>query len=147
MTRFWRKWNDASVICSLMPAGRIMTTREPKIQMHAGAAWQMLAEADHTLMTHDLPLTGEKLWRATVNALKALYATQGWEYPGDDHIQLLHFAKRLAAEREDENIKLAFLIASHCHANFKYDWMEFDDLDENRVRIRRLVEKILADVE
>ena len=123
-----------------------MTAREPKTQMHAGAAWQLLAEADHTLMTHDLPLTGEKLWQATVNAVKALCADRGWEYAGDDHIQLLDSVKRLAAEREDENIKLAFLIASHCHANFKYDWMEFDDLDENQVRIRRLVEKLLADV-
>ena len=55
--------------------------------------------------------------------------------------------RRLTAERDDDTIKLAFLIASHCHANFQYDWMEFDDLDENRARIRRLVEKILAEVE
>lgn len=55
--------------------------------------------------------------------------------------------KCLAAEKDDETIKLGFLIARHCHANFQYDWMEFDDLDENRVRIRRLVEKILAGIE
>ena len=52
-----------------------MTTGEPKTQMHAGSAWQLLlaAEADHTLMTHDLPLkrTGENwLWHATLHAVK-----------------------------------------------------------------------------
>ena len=124
-----------------------MTTGETKIQMHAGAAWQLLAEADHTLMTHDLPLTGEKLWQATLHAVKALCISRGWAYVDDDHIHFLHFAKKLALERNDETIKLAFLLARHCHANFQYDWMEFDDLDENCARIRRLVEQILTDVE
>ena len=124
-----------------------MTTGETKTQMYAGAAWQMLAEADHTLMTQDLPLTGEKLWQATLYAVKALCTSRGWECADHDRAQLLGLMKRFAAERNDETIKLAFLIASHCHANFKYDWMEFDDLDENRARIRRLVEKLLAEVE
>lgn len=125
-----------------------MAASETKTQMYAGAAWQFLAEADHTLMTQDLPLTGEKLWHATLHAVKALCASRGWEYAGDDaYVQLLDFMKRLAAERDDETIKLGFLIARHCHANFQYDWMEFDDLDENRVRIRKLVEKILAEAE
>ena len=124
-----------------------MTIGENQIQMHADAAWRMLAEADHTLMTHDLPLTGEKLWHATMHAVKALCASRGWGYADDDHARFLHFAKTLAAERNDETIKLAFLIARHCHANFQYDWMEFDDLDENRVRIRQLVQKVLADIE
>ena len=125
-----------------------MTTCENETQFDAGEAWRLLAEADHTLMTQDLPLTGEKLWQATLHAVKALCASRGWEYAGDDaYVQLLDFVKYLAAERDDETIKLGFLIARHCHANFRYDWMEFEDLDENRVRIRRLVEKISAAVE
>lgn len=124
-----------------------MTTGETKIQMHADAAWNLLAEADHTLMTQDMPLTGEKLWHATLHAVKALCATRGLDYPGDDaYVQLLDVVKCLAEEKDDETIKLGFLIARHCHANFQYDWMEFDDLEENRARIRRLVAKILAEV-
>ncbi len=125
-----------------------MTTSETKTQIHASTAWRLLAEADHTLMTQDLPLTGEKLWQATLHAVKAICISRGWEHAGDDaYVQLLDFVKRLAAEKDDETIKLGFLIAHHCHANFQYDWMEFEDLDENRVRIRRLVEKILAGIE
>ena len=124
-----------------------MTTSETEIEMQAGTAWRLLAEADHTLMTQDLPLTGEKLWQATLHAVKTLCASRGLEYAGDDaYVQLLDFVKCLAAVRDDETIKLGFLIASHCHANFRYDWMEFDDLDEHRARIRRLVEQILAEV-
>ena len=127
-----------------------MTTGESEThrQKHARLARQLLDQADHTLMTHDLPLTGEKLWHATLHAVKALCAARGWEYAGDDaYVQLLDFVKCLATARDDETIKLGFLMARHCHANFQYDWMEFDDLDENRVRIRRLVENMLADVE
>ena len=123
-----------------------MATSEAKTQIHAGAAWRLLSEADHILMTQDLPLTGEKLWRATLCAVKALCASRGWECADNDRGQLLNLVKRLAEERNDETIKLAFLIASHCHANFQYDWMEFDDLDENRARIRQLVGKLLAGV-
>ena len=125
-----------------------MVASETKTQIHASTAWRLLAEADHTLMTQDLPLTGEKLWQATLHSVKALCASRGSEYAGDDaYVQLLDFVKCLAAEKDDETIKLGFLIARHCHANFQYDWMEFEDLDENRVRIRRLVEKILAGIE
>ena len=124
-----------------------MIASESKTQPHTSVAWRLLGEADHALMTQDLPLTSEKLWQAALYAVKTLCANRGWECAGDDHVQLLNPVKRLAAERDDETIKLAFLIAGHCRANAKYDWMEFDELDENRARIRQLVEKILADVE
>lgn len=116
-------------------------------QKHARLARRLLDQADHELMACDLLQSSEKLWGATLYAVKALRASRGWECADNDRAQPLNLMQRFAAEKNDETIKLAFLIASHCHANSQYDWMEFDDLDENRVRIRQLVEKILADVE
>ena len=124
-----------------------MTTSEVKTKMHAGSARRLLDEADDTLMRQDLPLTGEKLWNATLDAVKALCASRGWEYTGNDYVQFIDFVKTFSVEKSDETIKLGFLIASHCHANAQYDWMEFGDLDENRVIVRRAVEKILAEIE
>ena len=50
-----------------------MTTGENEThrQKHARLARQLLDQADHTLMTYDLPLTGEKLWHATLHSVKA----------------------------------------------------------------------------
>ena len=126
-----------------------MTTGETEThqQKHTRLARRLLAQADHELLAGDLLQSSEKLWGATSHALKALCENRGWECAGDDYVHLIDFVKRLAAERNDETIKLAFLMASHCRANSQYDWMEFDDLDENRVCIRQLVGKILADVE
>ena len=114
-------------------------------QKHTRLAWQLLNQADHEIMAGDLLQSSEKLWGATSHALKALCESRGWRH--SKYAQLEYAAKQLAKERDDDSIRLAYRVAEICHANFSYDWMEFEDVDENRIIVRRLVEKILANVE
>ena len=114
-------------------------------QKHSRLAWQLLDQADHEMMAGDLLQSSAKLWDATNHALKAFCESRGWPHSADADRE--HAVKRLAVEREDESIRLAFRVAAACHANFSYDWMEVQDVDESRVSVRRLVGKILAAAE
>ena len=113
-------------------------------QKHARLAWQLLAQADHEMLAGDLLQSSEKLWGATSHALKAFCESRGWRH--SKYAQRDYAVKRLAKEKDDDSIRLAFKIAESCHANFYHDWMEIKDVDENRVIVRQLVEKILAEV-
>lgn len=114
-------------------------------QKHTRLAWQLLDQADHEMLAGDLLQSSEKLWGATSHALKAFCESRGWRH--SKYAQREYAVKRLAIEKSDETIRMAFRIAESCHANSSYDWMEIDDVDENRIIVRRLVEKILAEVE
>ena len=113
-------------------------------QKHARLAWQLLAQADHEMLAGDLLQSSAKLWGATSHALKAFCESRGWRH--SKYAQRDYAVKRLAKEKDDDSIRLAFKIAESCHANFYNDWMEIKDVDENRVIVRQLVEKILAEV-
>ena len=121
-------------------------TPESHQQKHSRLAWQLLNQADHEMMAGDLIQSSEKLWGATSHALKAFCESRGWRH--SKYAQRHHAVKELAAENPaDESILAAFRAAQACHANFYNDWMEFQDVDESRVVVRRLVTKILAEVE
>lgn len=96
-------------------------------------------------MAGDMLQSSEKLWGATSHALKAYCDSRGWRH--GKYAQRHHAVKQLAEERGDRSIFAYFKVAESCHANFYNDWMEFQDIDENRVMIRWLVEQILAEVE
>ena len=113
-------------------------------QKHARLALQLLAQADHEMLAGDLLQSSAKLWGATSHALKAFCESRGWRH--SKYAQRDYAVKRLAKEKDDDSIRLAFKIAESCHANFYNDWMEIKDVDENRVIVRQLVEKILAEV-
>ena len=114
-------------------------------QKHTRLAWQLLDQADHEMLAGDLLQSSEKLWGATSHALKAFCESRGWRH--SKYAQREYAVKRLAIAKSDETIRMAFRIAEACHANSSYDWMEISDVDENRIIVRRLVEKILAEVE
>ena len=114
-------------------------------QKHTRLAWRLLAQADHEIMAGDLLQSSGKLWGATSHALKAFCESRGRRH--SKYAQRAYAVKQLAKENDDDSIRLAYRVAEICHANFSYDWMEFEDVDENRSIVRRLVEKILADVE
>ena len=115
-------------------------------QKHARLALQLLAQADHEMLAGDLLQSSEKLWGATSHALKAFCESRGWRH--SKYAQRDYAVKQLAAEKpDDESIIPAFKVAESCHANFYNDWMEIKDVDENRVIVRRLVEKIIAAAE
>lgn len=114
-------------------------------EKHARLARQLLDQADHELMAGDLLQSSEKLWGATSHALKAFCESRGWRH--GKYAQRHYAAKQLSEERDDRSIFAYFKVAESCHANFYNDWMELQDLDENRVMIRWLVDQILAEVE
>ena len=114
-------------------------------QKHTRLAWRLLAQADHKMLAGDLLQSSEKLWAATDHALKAFCESRGWQH--GKYAQREYAVKQLAIAKGDETIRMAFRIAEACHANFSYDWMEISDVDENRIIVCRLVEKILAEVE
>ena len=137
---------DATATDATATAAAATAVAETHRQKHARLAGQLLAQADHKIMTGDLLQSSAKLWGATSHALKAFCESRGWGH--GEYAQRAYAVKRLAAEKpDDESIIPAFRVAASCHANFYNDWMEFEDVDENRVIVRRLVEKILAEAE
>ena len=97
-------------------------------QKHTRLAWQLLNQADHEMMAGDLLQSSEKLWGATSRALKALCESRGWRH--SKYAQREYAVKQLAKENDDDSIRLAYRVAEICHANYSYDWMEFEDVDE-----------------
>ena len=124
-----------------MPAQETETHR----QKHTRLAWRLLDQADHEMLAGDLLQSSEKLWVATDHALKAFCESRGWRH--SKYAQREYAVKRLAIEKSDETIRMAFRIAEACHGNFYNDTLEFETLDEHRGDIRRLVEKILNEAE
>lgn len=114
-------------------------------QKHARLARQLLDQADQEMMAGDLLQSSEKLWGATGHALKAFCESRGWRR--GKYAQRHYAARQLAEERDDRSIFAYLKVAESCHANFYNDWMELQDIDENRVMIRWLVDQILVEVE
>ena len=119
-----------------------MTTNETPAEKHTRLAHKLLADAGREIGAGELVQGSEKLWGATIQALRAYCASRG--IPHNKYAQRRHAALQLASERHDDAIRLGFGIAQSCHANFYNDWMEQEDLDGYLPDIQRLVEKILS---
>ncbi len=109
---------------------------------HTKTAQGFLEAADRELADGDVLQGSEKLWGAASHAVMAAAQERGWDF--GKHGAMKAAVRRLAQESGDPALVSEFAVARSFHANSYHDFMEDDDLEENRLMVRGFVEKVTA---
>ena len=109
---------------------------------HLGTARDFLEAADKELASGDALQGSEKLWGAASHAVMAVAQERGWDF--GKHGAMKAAVRRLADESGDHVLIAGFAAARSLHANFYHDFMEDDDIEDNRLVVRDFVEKVTA---
>ena len=109
---------------------------------HIETAQGFLEAADKELAGGDVLQGSEKLWGAASHAVMAAARERGWDH--GRHGAMKAAVRRLAEESGDPALVAEFAVARSFHANFYHDFMEDDDIEDNRVVVRGFVERVTA---
>ena len=112
------------------------------LQEHTHTAQDFLQEADREFAEGRTQEASAKLWGAATHAVMSISQQRGWQF--GTHYDLKMAVKRLADEYDDPMIAGGFLAAEMFHANFYYGFMEDFQIDIDRPKVRRFVERIDA---
>ena len=110
-------------------------------EKHSRPALKLLEDAEQEIAAGHTVQGGEKLWGATIQALKAYCASHGLPHSRYAHRRraLLDLAERTG----DGFLPMTFGTAESCHANFYNDWMDQEHLETYLPGIQRLVRQLL----
>ena len=112
------------------------------MEEHVLTARTFLDEADTLFAEGDVLQASEKVWGAAAHAVMAVAQHRGW--PHENHRSLKNAARRLSAETGDSSIGDRFAVAEKFHINFYHHGMEDYQMDDDRPRVRALVEQLLS---
>lgn len=112
------------------------------LQEHVHTAQDFLQEADIEFAEGRTQEASAKLWSAATHAVMSISQQRGWQF--GTHYDLKMAVKRLADEYDDPMIAGGFLAAEMFHANFYCGFMEDFQIDADRPKVRRFVERIDA---
>ena len=110
---------------------------------HGWTALEFLEASDREFESGDHLQASEKLWGAATHAVMAAAMQRQW---GDcrTHRALKNAADRLAEETGDAAVDAGFLAAEKFHKNFYHDELEPYEIEADRPKVHRMVERILA---
>ncbi len=111
------------------------------MEEHVRTARTFLDEADTLFAEGDVLQASEKVWGAAAHAAMAVAQQRGWPY--ESHRSLKNAVGRLSAETSDPSIGDRFAVAEKFHINFYHHGMEDYEMDDDRPRVRALVERLL----
>ena len=111
-------------------------------QEHAQTALEFLAKADTHFIDRDQLQASEKLWDAAAHAVLAVAIERGW--PHTSHPALKRAAERLAQEHNDPLVAYGFLAAEYYHRDFYHRFMEAEEWQADRPKVRDFVDRVLA---
>jgi len=112
------------------------------LQEQVHTAQDFLQEADREFAEGRTQHASAKLWGAATHAVMSISQQRGWQ--SDTHYDLKMAAERLAVEFDNPMIAGEFSVAEKFHANFYYGFMEDFQIREDRLIVRRFVERINA---
>ena len=98
-----------------------MQNGETQTQKHLRITHQFLDTADELFEKGDIIQTSEKLWGATVHAVKVLCISRKWRH--DKYAFQWNAIKLLAAEMGEPTLTRDFKVAQGNHINFYDDFM------------------------
>ena len=142
-----------------------MTTRpEMTAQDHARAALEFLEHSDREFAAGDTMQGSEKLWGAASHAVTAIAKQRGWRTgegwdrrtPAgmvvwgdvfDVYSHRVAAVKRLAEEYNDPSLAPSYGLANKFHANFYYDFMEDEVIEQEGPFVHAFVHRILSMME
>jgi len=111
-----------------------------KVEVYLKGIDELLEDWEEAFETGKLRQAGEKLWGAASQAVKALAESRGWQHDG--HALLFETVRRVAKERNDEQLRYQFGLANVLHINFYENWLEGEDITSYALQIEEFVNKI-----
>ena len=121
---------------------KIMTTkREMTADEHARIALEFLEHSDGEFLAGDILQGSEKLWGAASHAVTAIAKQRGWRSGKYNDRKIA--VRRLAEEYGDTSLTPSFSVAHKFHANFYRDFMEDDDIAEDRPIVHNFVRRVI----
>lgn len=112
------------------------------LQERTHTAQDFLQEADREFAEGKTRQASAKLWEAAAHVVMSIAQQRGWQF--GTRYDLKMAVKRLTDEYDDPMIAGGFLAAEMFHANFYYGFMEDFQIDADRPKVRRFVERINA---
>lgn len=112
------------------------------LQEHTHTAQDFLQEADREFAEGKTRQASAKLWEAAAHVVMSIAQRRGWQFATRYGLKMA--VKRIADEYDDPMIAGGFLAAEKFHANFYYGFMEDFQIDADRPKVRRFVERIDA---
>lgn len=111
------------------------------VEKHLRSALEFLEHADREFAAGDEQQGSEKLWGAVSQAAMAVGAQRGWRSGKSAHRR--EIARNLAVQYGDPLIASNYGIAEKFHANFYHDFMELEEIEEDRPMIGQLVHRLI----
>lgn len=108
---------------------------------HAQLALAWLTVSDEEFAEGRRMQASEKLWGAAAHAILAVIMDRGWRHGG--HRDLIVTARRLAEESGSAILHEEFDVARQFHANFYQNFLDDDEIAENRSHVHQFVQRIL----
>ena len=109
---------------------------------HVDEAQEFLAEADRKFEAGRGLQGSEMLWGAAAHMVIALAQQRGWPYR--NHNAMKNAAKQLADEQDNPILGDDFEIAEKFHRNFYHSNMTGPEVNSDRPRVRRFVQRMRA---
>ena len=119
-----------------------MTKPEMTVDEHVQAALEMLRHSDEQFAAGDVLQGSEKLWGASSHAVTAVAKRRGWPY--GKYRAGANAVNRLAEEYGEPLLAAGFSIARQFHNNFYRDFMEDDDVEDDRPKVHDFVNRMVA---
>ncbi len=119
-----------------------MTTRaEIAADQHVRTALTFLDHSGRESADGDAMQGSEKLWGAASHAITAVAKQRGW--PFGKYRARAEAVKRLAQEYDDPLLDAYFSVARQFHNNFYRDFMEDDDIEDDRPKVHNFVHRVV----
>ena len=118
---------------------------DANIEKHIRCALTFLEHSYREFGAGDEQQGSEKLWGATSQAAMAVGKQRGWRCGKSSHRR--EIARNLAVQYGDPLIARDYGIAEKFHANFYHDFMEADEIEEDRPMVREFVQRLKELVE
>ncbi len=117
------------------------TKRDMTVDDHVRTALEFLEHADREFAADEILQGSEKLWGAASHAVTAIAKKRGW--PSGKYNDRKIAVRKLSAEYDDSSLTPSFSVAHKFHANFYRDFMEDDDIAEDRTIVYNFVRRIV----
>ena len=119
-----------------------MQNNESAAQKHTRIARRFIDAAGTYLAAGDVIQASEKLWGATAHAIKVYCISRGWKHGRYSHLR--GAMQRLDEETGGNYWSAGFKVAYRNHLNFYDDDKTAEEVDDNRIDVRGLVDRLLA---
>ena len=119
-----------------------MTKAEMTVDEHVQTALEFLDHSDQEFASGVKLQGSEKLWGAASHAITAIAKQRGW--PFGKYKARTDAANKIAQEYNDPVLRYGLSVARQFHNNFYRDFMEDEDIEDDRPKVRDFVHRVVG---